>query len=481
MGGGDFGGRLRAQHALLARAAGEDAWAALPREGRRAAASAAGFAADEDEDGDEDEDEDEDEEAAEQRRDAAAARAEGEAVLRRAGPLVARPASASLSAAAGGAGSGSAAAGAGSGAPLPAGALGVSRLRDANLAEPARAVVQALAFHPGGAVLLCGSLDHRVRFFAADGKRNSRLASVFFPDLPVASAVWTGGDGAEVVVTGRRPFFYAYDVAAGKAHRVPRIAGREERSLESCVASPAPPGDASSLLAFLGAGGATVLCSSRTKQLVASLRMEGSVRAAAFSRGPTGGGGGAGALAFPELLTVGGGGEVFRWCLRTMRCLARHADEGGAAASAVAASPDGRSYAVGSAMGVVNVYDAAAGAVTAAAAAAGAAADGSEPRLFGEAAAALRPSATSMHLTTTVSTLAYSPDGALLLMASHGAKDQLRLLHAASRTVVANWPTQRTPLHFVTAAAWSPGGAFLSVGNDRGRALLYRLHAYDRV
>ena len=66
-------------------------------------------------------------------------------------------------------------------------------------------------------------------------------------------------------------------------------------------------------------------------------------------------------------------------------------------------------------------------------------------------------------------------------MASHGAKDQLRLLHATSRTVVANWPTQRTPLHFVTAAAWSPGGAFLSIGNDRGRALLYRLHAYDRV
>ena len=43
-----------------------------------------------------------------------------------------------------------------------------------------------------------------VRFFAVDGRRNARLASVFFADLPVASAVWAGGDGAEVVVTGRR-------------------------------------------------------------------------------------------------------------------------------------------------------------------------------------------------------------------------------------------------------------------------------------
>jgi len=95
--------------------------------------------------------------------------------------------------------------------------------------------------------------------------------------------------------------------------------------------------------------------------------------------------------------------------------------------------------------------------------------------------AAPRPVTTSMHLTTAVSSLRYSPDGALLLMGSHSLKDQLRLLHTASGTVAPNWPTQRTPLHFVTAAAFSPGGAFLSIGNDRGRALLYRLHHYQRV
>jgi hypothetical protein len=58
---------------------------------------------------------------------------------------------------------------------------------------------------------------------------------------------------------------------------------------------------------------------------------------------------------------------VFRWCLRTLRCLARHADEGsaGAGATAVAASPSGRHYAVGSASGVVNIYDASATAAAA--------------------------------------------------------------------------------------------------------------------
>ena len=48
-----------------------------------------------------------------------------------------------------------------------------------------------------------------------------------------------------------------------------------------------------------------------------------------------------------------------------------------------------------------------------------------------------------------------------------------------TRTVFANWPTARSPLQFVHCAAFSPGGAYLAVGNARGRALLYRLHHYD--
>jgi U3 small nucleolar RNA-associated protein 18 len=43
---------------------------------------------------------------------------------------------------------------------------------------------------------------------------------------------------------------------------------------------------------------------------------------------------------------------------------------------------------------------------------------------------------------------------------------------------VSNWPTARTPLHYVTALSFSPGGGYLAIGNDRGRALLYRLNAY---
>ncbi|KAJ1495373.1 hypothetical protein T484DRAFT_1762486 [Baffinella frigidus] len=46
------------------------------------------------------------------------------------------------------------------------------------------------------------------------------------------------------------------------------------------------------------------------------------------------------------------------------------------------------------------------------------------------------------------------------------------------KRVFANWPTSGTPLHSVSAADFSPNSRFLSIGNDRGKVLLYRLRHY---
>ncbi len=69
----------------------------------------------------------------------------------------------------------------------------------------------------------------------------------------------------------------------------------------------------------------------------------------------------------------------------------------------------------------------------------------------------------------------------VLVMASRLKKDALRLVHLPSATVFSNWPTSRTPLHYVHSAGFSPGGAFLAIGNARGTAMLYRLHHYMAI
>jgi U3 small nucleolar RNA-associated protein 18 len=54
-------------------------------------------------------------------------------------------------------------------------------------------------------------------------------------------------------------------------------------------------------------------------------------------------------------------------------------------------------------------------------------------------------------------------------------------VHIPSCTVYQNWPTPRTPLHYVQSLAFSPHSGYLAVGNDKGRALLFRLNHYESL
>ena len=69
--------------------------------------------------------------------------------------------------------------------------------------------------------------------------------------------------------------------------------------------------------------------------------------------------------------------------------------------------------------------------------------------------------------------------GAALLTASAAVKDSLRVVHAATGRAFGNWPTSKTPLHHVSAATFSPHSGYVTIGNDKGRVLLYRVRHYD--
>ncbi len=67
----------------------------------------------------------------------------------------------------------------------------------------------------------------------------------------------------------------------------------------------------------------------------------------------------------------------------------------------------------------------------------------------------------------------------ILAIGSRLKRDNLRLVHVPSFTTFSNWPTAKTPLQYVHCCAFSPHGGFLSIGNAKGHALLYRLHHYS--
>jgi U3 small nucleolar RNA-associated protein 18 len=159
--------------------------------------------------------------------------------------------------------------------------------------------------------------------------------------------------------------------------------------------------------------------------------------------------------------------------MRTRKCLYVQRDEGSLCSGAIAASPNGNFYATGSSSGVVNVYKN----------------DG--PKAFST------PHKSLMQLTTRIDYLKFNPDSQILAMASKDTKDALKLVHVPSFTVFGNWPSSKTPLHYVSAMDFSPNSGkcmyynkqsdiiscvviigYFACGNARGRVLLYRLTHY---
>ena len=69
-----------------------------------------------------------------------------------------------------------------------------------------------------------------------------------------------------------------YDAVAGKLDLVPRIIGREEKSLEKFNVSPD-----GRTIAFIGNDGYIILVDAHTKHWIADLKMNGSVHAVTFT------------------------------------------------------------------------------------------------------------------------------------------------------------------------------------------------------
>ncbi|KAL2342046.1 hypothetical protein Fmac_009986 [Flemingia macrophylla] len=327
-----------------------------------------------------------------------------------------------------------------SGVKLLPGHLGYSRLVDANIQDPANGPINSVEFHRNAQLLLAAGLDRKLRFFQIDGKRNTKIQSIFVEDLPVRKASFLP-DGSQVILSGRRKFFYCFDLVKATVDRIGPLVGREEKSLEVFEVSPD-----SQMIAFTGNEGYILLVSTKTKQLVGTLKMNGTIRSLAFAEGGQ------------QLLSGGGDGQVYHWDLRTMTCMHKGVDEGCINGTALCTSPGGTHFAAGSDSGIVNVYN-------------------REEFLGGKR----KPVKTIENLTTKVDFMRFNHDSQILAICSSMKKSSLKLIHIPSYTVFSNWPPSNTTLHYPRCIDFSPGGGFMAVGNASGKVLLYKLHHYQHA
>ncbi|XP_047068579.1 U3 small nucleolar RNA-associated protein 18 homolog [Lolium rigidum] len=325
-------------------------------------------------------------------------------------------------------------------AKLLPGMLDFSRLVNANAQDPSSGPINSVQFHRNGQLMLVAGLDKHLRFFQIDGKRNPKIQSIFIDDCPVHKASFLP-DGSEVILSGRRKFFYSFDLVKAAVSKIGPLTGREEKSLESFEISPD-----SKTIAFVGNEGYILLVSTKTKQLIGTLKMNGNVRSLAFADGGN------------QLLSSGGDGHVYHWDLRTRKCMHKATDEGSLTGLSLCTSPDSSYFATGSSSGIVNVYK-------------------RDEFLGGKR----KPLKTIENLTTDIGQMKFNHDAQILAICSGKERNGMRLVHVPSFTVYQNWPGPRFSLQYPRCLDFSPGSGFLSVGHAGGKVLLYKLHHYQNA
>jgi U3 small nucleolar RNA-associated protein 18 len=130
-------------------------------------------------------------------------------------------------------------------------------MADANVAARSDCVVQSMSFHRNGQLFLTAGFDQTARFFSIDGEQNPLMQQVHLKGMPIHTAAFTA-DGKSVIMSGRRKYYYVYDLQRASVQRVPGIVGREEKSFEKFALSPD-----NQWIAFLGDAGYIILVSNQ--------------------------------------------------------------------------------------------------------------------------------------------------------------------------------------------------------------------------
>ncbi|WAR02891.1 UTP18-like protein [Mya arenaria] len=321
---------------------------------------------------------------------------------------------------------------------LPRGIIQVKPCTDLNKENYMKGGVQALEFHPSAQVALTGGSNNTLTLFQVDGKTNPKIQSFFLENYPITCAHFSR-DGEQVIIGSNHKAFKYLDMIAGKVVNVP-YKGMEEKSMNKFVLSPD-----GKYIVFLGKYGRMHFISSKSKEWLFTLTMNGSVQSVAFTSDGQ------------QMYSHGDDGQVYVWDVRTRECIHRFMDEGCTRGTCIAISPNDQYLACGSNTGVVNLYERES------------CLTGFEPR----------PVKAIMNLTSSCAIAKFNATSEILAIVSREEEKAIKLVHTASQTVFSNFP-DNMDVHMKTPTAidFSVNSGYLTLGTNRGKAMLYRLKHY---
>ena len=329
---------------------------------------------------------------------------------------------------------------------LPPATIDIQKLSDVTKQIKSQSVVQSVCFHPSQPLVLTSGYDKTLRIYQIDGKNNLVASSLYIQNSPFTNAQFHP-DKRRVFAAGKRKYLFIWNLETGAVEKVIRLYGHEKTQLtfEKFVISAD-----GRFLAIQGIGGYVNILSADTAQWIAAAKIEGDV---------------ADLVWVGQYLTIASKrGNVYEYDADGKQFISNYYDPSLVGVSKLAQC--NRWLAVGMESGVVAVYDLSA------------ARNSNSLDSAPAGQVLLKPRATIDNLVTSISTLRFSPDAQILLIASRIQRDALKLVHVPSFSVFKNWPTSITPLGHVSCAEFSPQNQYLVAGNEGGSVRLWALNHY---
>ncbi len=107
--------------------------------------------------------------------------------------------------------------------PLSDGKITMQRLQDITFEEAASSRISATNFHRNNQLVLVASDDKALRLFriVEENDQNQKVLNMQFNDLSIKSAKFLGSSHEEIIVCGRRPYYYSYNLQSGQVSKIP--------------------------------------------------------------------------------------------------------------------------------------------------------------------------------------------------------------------------------------------------------------------
>ncbi|ETO28866.1 hypothetical protein RFI_08264 [Reticulomyxa filosa] len=302
---------------------------------------------------------------------------------------------------------------------------------------------------------MTGGLDKTLQLFQMTGSKNVLLKRVFLQDLPIRCAQFTA-DGKEIIISGRRPYFYVFGLKDFQCKKIDQLIGRDESSLEKFWISPN-----NQHIVFLGNRGHLIVVSRKTKCPIKTLHLSDGISDCKFNKNGS----------RMHCLTIYN--KIYTFDMTSFACIDMIVCDGMVNGTCLDVASPQNLFALGCNSGVVSVFQkdiVAKGK------------DGTQVMTNASQTQTVSGMTKALYsvnnLTTTINGVKFNHDGQLLAIWSVNKRLAVRLVHVSTGKVFQKWPTNER-FRRVCKCTFSPNSGFLAIGTDSGYVhLIVQKHVF---